>query len=34
MTLKTELLLLGTLIAASLLLARMLEGAGLATLAQ
>jgi hypothetical protein len=32
-TLKTELLLIGTLIAASLILARMLEGAGLATLA-
>ena len=34
MTLKTELLLLGTLIAASLILARMLEGTGLATIAQ
>lgn len=34
MTLKIELLLIGTLIAASLILARMLEGAGLATIAQ
>ena len=34
MTLKAELLLIGTLIAASLILARMLEGTGLGTIIQ
>jgi hypothetical protein len=34
MTLKAELLLLGTLIAASLVLAHLLEGAGLGTVIQ